>query len=94
MIKLFKNIFKKNKNNSKNNSNIDYWNNLNDEDLSNTVMRKLLESNGETNFKSSVKYVFDESQLPENPNHGEIVYIISNNKIFIYTISGWTGISF
>ena len=50
MIELFKNIFKKNKNNS----NIDYWNNLNDEDLSNTVMRKLLESNGETNFKSSV----------------------------------------
>ena len=58
-------------------------------------MKKLLELNNETNFnKFSITYVYDESQLPKNPYDGELVYVISNNKIYVYTPSGWTKASF
>ena len=94
MIKFLKKIFRK-RNKVNNSKNIDHWNNINDEILSDAVMKKLLELNGEANFnKFSIIYVCDESQLPKNPYDGELVYVISNNKIYIYTPSGWVKASF
>lgn len=94
MIKFLKKIFRKG-NKLNNSKNIDHWDNVNDEILSDAVMKKLLELNGEANFnKFSIIYVCDESQLPKNPYDGELVYVISNNKIYIYTPSGWVKASF
>ena len=94
MIKFLKKIFGKG-NKVNNSKNIDHWDNINDEILSDTVMKKLLELNSETNFNNfSIIYVYDESQLPKNPYDGELVYVISNNKIYVYTPSGWTKASF
>ena len=94
MIKFLKKIFRRG-NEVNNSKNIDHWDNINDEILSDTVMKKLLELNSETNFNNfSIIYVYDESQLPKNPYDGELVYVISNNKIYIYTPSGWTKVSF
>lgn len=94
MIKFLKKIFRKG-NKVNNSKNIDHWDNINDEILSDAVMKKLLELNGEANFnKFSIIYVYDESQLPKNPYDGELVYVISNNKIYIYTPSGWVKASF
>ena len=94
MIKFLKKIFRKG-NEVNNSKNIDHWDNINDEILSDAVMKKLLESNGEANFnKFSTIYVYDESQLPKNPYDGELVHVISNNKNYIYTPSGWIKASF
>ena len=94
MIKFLKKIFRRG-NEVNNSKNIDHWDNINDEILSDAVMKKLLELNSEANFnKFSIIYVYDESQLPKNPYDGELVYVISNNKIYVYTPSGWTKASF
>ena len=94
MIKFLKKIFRR-RNEVNNSKNIDHWDNINDEILSDAVMKKLLELNSEANFnKFSIIYVYDESQLPKNPYDGELVYVISNNKIYIYTSSSWTKASF
>ena len=61
MIKFLKKIFRRG-NEVNNSKNIDHWDNINDEILSDAVMKKLLELNSETNFnKFSIIYVYDES---------------------------------